>query len=110
MISRIARLMLLLVTAAALHSAFAQSDPTIDQVYKAAQAGQRTYAELLEEARQSPVAYVDETGWRAAGHTGFVWTLSTPTARLVHGTPSRAGAVLRGLLGSADEGVVVSDF
>ena len=47
MIARIARLMLLLFTAAALHTAFAQSDPTIDQVYKAAQAGQLIQAQEM---------------------------------------------------------------
>jgi hypothetical protein len=79
-------------------------------VQEAAAAGQRTYAALLDEVRTSPVAHVDETGWREDGRNGFVWTISTPRTRLFHFVSSRAGAVIRELLGPTYAGVTVSDF
>jgi len=77
---------------------------------EAAAAGQRTYATLFDEVRTSPVAHVDETGWREDGRNGFVWTVTTPRTRLFHFVSSRAGAVIRDLLGATYEGVTVSDF
>lgn len=69
--------------------------------------------DLLRQARASPVVHADETGWREGGRNGYIWTLATdgPDAvRLFHRDPSRAGAVLTGLLGDAYAGCVVSDF
>ena len=77
---------------------------------EASAAGARTYATFLDEVRTSPVAHVDETGWREDGQNGFIWTVSTPRTRLFHFVSSRAGAVVRELLGSTYEGVTVSDF
>jgi hypothetical protein len=55
------------------------------------------------------VVHGDETGWRENGRNGYVWTFSTPTARLfVRG--SRAGSVVDAALGPAFAGVLVSDF
>lgn len=64
----------------------------------------------IEEAiRASPVAHLDETGWRENGRNGYVWTASTPDTRLfVHGT--RQKAMVDRLLGNQFGGVVVSDF
>ena len=59
--------------------------------------------------RASPVVHGDETGWRENGRNGYVWTFSTPTARLfVRG--SRAGRVVDEALGPDFAGVLVSDF
>jgi len=77
---------------------------------EAARAGRSAYEPLLAEARASPVAHVDETGWRQDGRSGFIWTLSTPTVRFFQFSPSRAGVVARRLGGTEYEGVVVSDF
>jgi transposase len=79
-------------------------------------AGQRTAARaapvvaaIAEQVRASPVVHLDETGWREAGRNGFIWTASTPEARLfVHGT--RQKAMVDRILGEACAGVVVSDF
>jgi transposase len=66
-------------------------------------------AQIHAQVRASPVVHGDETGWRENGHNGYVWTFSTPTARLfVHG--SRAGSVVDAALGPAFAGVLVSDF
>ncbi len=66
-------------------------------------------ARLQEAIRASPVVHADETGWREDGHNGYVWTFSTPEARLfLRG--SRARAMLTAGLGDAFGGVLVSDF
>ncbi len=75
----------------------------------AARAGRATYEARRAAARASPVAHVDETGWRADGQNGYVGTVSTPPVRLFHDVGSRAGAVGRELLGAAYAGVTVSD-
>ena len=74
-----------------------------------ARAGRPTYDALLAEARASPVVHIDETHWREDGQNGYVWTVSTPTSRLVHYTRSRAGAVALRLLGEDSTAAVVSD-
>jgi len=64
---------------------------------------------LQEAIRTSPVVHADETGWREDGHNGYVWTFSTPEARLfVRGNRSRE-MLTRGI-GDAFAGVLVSDF
>ena len=74
-----------------------------------AQQGGGQAAEIQAQVRASPVVHGDETGWRENGRNGYVWTFSTPTARLfVRG--SRAGRVVDAALGPAFAGVLVSDF
>lgn len=64
---------------------------------------------ITAQIRASPVVHLDETGWREAGRNGYIWTASTPDARLFrHGT--RQKAMVATLLGDAFSGVVVSDF
>lgn len=65
---------------------------------------------LRAAVRASPVVHADETGWREGGRAGYVWTFSTPTLRYFHYDHSRAGAVVREVLGDVYEGVLVSDF
>jgi hypothetical protein len=77
---------------------------------EAARAARPAYEGMLAEARASPVLHLDETSWREDGHSGWVWTLTTPTVRLFRFATSRAGAVARALLGDDTEGVIVSDF
>jgi hypothetical protein len=64
---------------------------------------------IAETVRAGPVVHLDETGWREAGRNGYVWTASTPDARVFqHGT--RQKAMVDTLLGDQYAGVVVSDF
>jgi len=66
-------------------------------------------AQIRQRIRASPVAHVDETGWREDGSNGYVWTFSTPAARVfVRG--SRERAVLEHEIGTDYAGVLVSDF
>ena len=67
---------------------------------------------LLAQARASPVAHMDETGWRENGQNGYVWGLATPgpqPVRYYHYDRSRAGSVATELLGDF-EGHLGSDF
>lgn len=66
--------------------------------------------ELKAEVRGSSVVHGDETGWRENGQNGYLWTFSTPTIRYFLHRTSRAGAVVKEVLGEQFEGVLVSDF
>jgi transposase len=73
-----------------------------------ARAGQPAVAALAVQVRASPVVHADETGWREAGHNGFIWTFSTPDrCYLTHG--GRGKSMVDRVLAGA-EGVLVSDF
>jgi transposase len=67
---------------------------------------------LLAQARASPIAHMDETGWREEGQNGYVWGLVTPgphAVRYYHYDHSHAGAVAMDLLGDFD-GHLSTDF
>jgi transposase len=81
----------------------------VDAVRQVATRADPVVAEIHAAIRASPVVHADETGWREAGRNGYVWTFSTPQARLfLRG--SRAKAMLTQGLGDAFAGVLVSDF
>src|SRR3954470_1993487 len=81
----------------------------VGAVRTVARQGKAAAAQIQAQVRASPVVHGDETGWRENGRNGYVWTFSTPTARLfVRG--SRAGTVVDAALGAAFAGVLVSDF
>jgi transposase len=67
-------------------------------------------AQLRAQIRASPVVHGDETGWREDGAAGYAWCFGTPTLRYFHYAHSRAGAVVRAVLGEVYEGTLVSDF
>ena len=81
----------------------------VGAIQQVARAGELAVARIQEEIRGSPVAHLDETGWREDGVNGYVWTCCTPTARyFVRG--SRRGEMVDALLGDDFAGVLVSDF
>jgi transposase len=65
---------------------------------------------LLTEIRTSPAVQADETGWREDGSNGYIWSVSTPTIRYYEYHHSRAGEVIKKLIGDDFEGVLGSDF
>ena len=65
---------------------------------------------LKEEIRASPAVQADETGWREDGSNGYIWSVSTPSVRYYEYHHSRAGEVVKQLIGSEFEGVLGSDF
>lgn len=81
----------------------------VDVVRRLADHATSMVEEITATIRGSPVVHADETGWREDGRNGYVWTFSTPDARLfLRG--SRARAMLTTGLGDAFAGVLVSDF
>ncbi len=60
--------------------------------------------------RASPAVQADETGWREDGINGYIWSVSTPTVRYYEYHHSRAGEVVKHLIGDQYQGVLGSDF
>ncbi len=66
-------------------------------------------AEVTAALRAAPVAHADETGWRQAGQRRWLWVVVTAVATVFTVAASRGSAVVKGLLGPAFRGHVVSD-
>jgi len=66
--------------------------------------------QLKAQVRASPATQADETSWRENGKNGYVWSVNTPTIRYYEYHQSRAGKVVKELLGETYEGVLGSDF
>jgi transposase len=62
------------------------------------------------EIRASPAVQADETGWREEGSNGYIWSVSTPMLRYYEYHHSRAGEVVKHLIGEDFAGVLGSDF
>jgi len=82
----------------------------VELLHRITQHVQPTLDALKEEIRASPAVQADETGWREDGSNGYIWSVSTPTVRYYEYHHSRAGAVVKQLIGSEFEGVLGSDF
>src|SRR6266571_3971997 len=67
-------------------------------------------AALKREIRASPAIQADETGWREDGSNGYIWAVSTPRLRYYEYQHSRAGEVIKDLIGEDFGGVLGSDF
>ncbi len=65
---------------------------------------------LKGEIRASPAVQADETGWREDGSNGYIWSVSTPSIRYYEYHHSRAGEVVKSLIGDDFGGVLGSDF
>ncbi len=59
--------------------------------------------------RQQPAVNVDETGWKEANQSGWLWVGSTPDVAVFLLRPSRARQELTNLLGADYAGIVGSD-
>lgn len=81
----------------------------VGAVHRVAAAGVAALAEVRTAIRASPVLHADETGWREDGRNGYVWTFSTPEARLFV-RDTREKRVLTETVGEHFGGVLVSDF
>ncbi len=68
------------------------------------------YEELEKAARLSAVLNVDESGWRIGGRTAWIWCFTSKTLAYYVLTPSRAGPVVKKVLGSLFKGILVTDF
>jgi transposase len=73
-----------------------------------AQALEPVVAELRSHVRAQP-ANVDETGWRQGGRRCWLWVVATAAVTVFHIAGSRAGKVVRDLLGPLHRRVVTSN-
>jgi hypothetical protein len=68
------------------------------------------YEALGKAARLSAVLNVDESGWRILGRTAWLWCFTSVSIVYFVLTPSRAGPVIRKVLGAHFRGILVADF
>jgi transposase len=95
-----------------LHQVHLSTGALVDLLARLRDATATERAALLAQARTSPIAHLDETGWREDGQNGYVWGLTTPgpeAVRYYQYAPSRAGEVATALLGDFD-GHLGTDF
>ena len=80
-----------------------------EAIQQVARAAAGNVARIRAAIQGSPVAHMDETGWREDGVNGYAWVCATPEAVcFVRG--NREAAMVETLLGEAFGGVLVSDF
>ena len=65
---------------------------------------------IWAEVRAAGVLHADETGWRVAGRTGWLWCFATKQAVYYVIDRTRGSPVVRRILGESFAGVLVTDF
>jgi transposase len=68
------------------------------------------YEEIKDQAKDSAVLNVDESGWRNNGVTCWLWCFTNKTLALFTIEQSRGSPVLFEILGELFPGVLISDF
>jgi transposase len=66
-------------------------------------------AALEAAVQQAAAAHADETSWRQAGQRCWLWVVVTALATVFTIAPSRGRVVIRGLLGAAFAGYLITD-
>ena len=67
------------------------------------------HAEVAQAVRRAAVKHVDETGWKKAGRTCWLWAAVTHTAALFVVHAGRGAAGLTALLGETFAGILCTD-
>lgn len=96
-----------------MHKLFISTGEIVDLLHRVAQSEkvQEAASSIKERVRTSPIVHGDETGWREGGHNGYVWCFCTPEGeRYYEYDHSRAGAVVKRILGPQFAGTLVTDF
>ena len=93
-----------------LHGVEVSTGEIVELLHRIRQHAQPVLDGLKAEIRASPAIQADETGWREDGTNGYIWSVSTPTVRYYEYHHSRAGEVVKQLIGEDFEGVLGSDF
>lgn len=75
---------------------------------RASNALETPYEEVAGAAKDSPVAYVDETGWRQKGKRVYLWILASAVCVLFR-IARRTKSVAQEMLGKSYGGVAVTD-
>lgn len=68
-----------------------------------------TYQQLRFAVRQSPLAWMDETGWRVAAHLEWLWVVVSEQVTVYDILPGRGFEQAASLLGKDWEGIVHHD-
>jgi transposase len=82
----------------------------VEVLHRISRHAQPALDDLKAQIRASPAVQADETGWREDGKNGYIWSVSTPTVRYYEYHHSRAGEVVKRLIGQEFSGVLGSDF
>src|SRR5438445_8161794 len=82
----------------------------VELLHRIREYAQPVLSDLKAQIRASPAVQADETGWREDGLNGYIWSVSTPTIRYYEYHHSRAGEVVKQLIGEDFQGVLGSDF
>jgi transposase len=67
------------------------------------------YEDLREKIQASAVVHGDETHWRIAGKSAFLWYAGNPLTAFFHADPSRGSDVATSIFGKAFGGALVAD-
>jgi transposase len=82
----------------------------VELLHRIHEHAQPVLTDLKKKIRSSPAVQADETGWREDGSNGYIWSVSTPQIRYYEYHHSRAGEVVKQLIGDDFAGVLGSDF
>ncbi len=93
-----------------LHGVTISSGELVELLHRLKEQMQPHLDALKMQIRASPAIQADETGWREDGANGYIWSVSTPTIRYYEYHHSRAGEVVKHLIGEDFGGVLGSDF
>ena len=93
-----------------LHAVQVSTGEIVEVLHRLVRHAQPLLDELKAHIRASPAVQADETGWREDGESGYVWSVCTPSLRYYEYHHSRAGDVVKRLIGEEFSGVLGSDF
>jgi transposase len=93
-----------------LHGFPVSAGEIVELLHRIREHAQPLLLDLKAQIRASPAIQADETGWREDGINGYLWSVSTPTIRYDEYHHSRAGEVVKHLIGEDYQGVLGSDF
>lgn len=82
----------------------------VEVLHRISEHAQPLLDDLKTTIRASPAVQADETSWREDGINGYIWSINTPTIRYYEYHHSRAGEVVKELIGDDFQGVLGSDF
>lgn len=93
-----------------LHGVQVSTGEIVEVLHRLVTHAQPVLDDLKAQIRASPAVQADETGWREEGLNGYIWSANTPTIRFYEYHHSRAGEVVKQLIGEDFQGVLGSDF
>jgi len=82
-----------------LHGFPVSAGEIVELLHRIKKHAQPVLRDLKAQIRASRAVQADETGWREDGTNGYVWSAATPTIRYYEYHHSRAGEVVKELIG-----------